>query len=158
MFSIGDKISHPMHGAGVITDIVERTIDNKNQSFYLATMVCGSMTVLIPCATCDSIGVRYIISSAEAESLLDSIPSAPYSLNDNWSKRYREHMDKLKSGDLDQVIGVIKALVLRDREKSLSTGERKVLSIAKNIFISEVVLSTGRSASEVENIILKAIV
>ena len=116
------------------------------------------MTVLIPCSTCDSIGVRYIISSAEAESLLDSIPSAPYSLNDNWSKRYREHMDKLKSGDLDQVIGVIKALVLRDREKSLSTGERKVLSIAKNIFISEVVLSTGRSASEVENIILKAIV
>lgn len=158
MFSIGNKISHPMHGAGVVTDIVERTIDNKNQSFYLASMVCGSMTVLIPCATSEAIGVRNIISSEEAEMLLQCIPDVPYSFNDNWSKRYREHMEKLKSGDLVQVIGVIKSLVIRDREKSLSTGERKVLSIAKNIFISEIVLSTGRTVSDVENIIYKSIV
>ena len=74
MFSIGDKISHPMHGAGVIADVVERLVDNKMQPFYMTSMICGSMTVLIPCNTCESIGVRYIISKDEAEELLKAIP------------------------------------------------------------------------------------
>ena len=82
----------------------------------------------------------------------------PHEFNDNWSKRHRENMDKIKSGNLFHVTEVVKALVLRDRERGLSTGERKVLNIAKNILISEVVLATGRSASEVENIIMKSIV
>lgn len=158
MFSIGDKISHPMHGAGVITDIVERSIVNKMQPFYLATMTCGAMTVLIPCATAETIGVRKIISKNEAEALLKKIPDITFSYNENWSKRNRENMDKIKSGNLEQVAGVIKALVLRDREKSLSTSERKLLGMAKNILISEIVVSTNMSVSEVENIILSSIV
>ena len=158
MFSIGDKISHPMHGAGVITDIVERMVDNKVQSFYLTSMVCGSMSVLIPCTSCEAVGVRSVISAHKAEELLRSIPFITFSVNDNWSKRYREHMEKIKSGDLEKVAGVMKALVLRDRERSLSTGERKVLNIAKNIVISEIVLSTGMSFTEVENIIFDSIV
>ena len=158
MFSIGDKISHPMHGAGVITDIVECPIGNDMQPFYLATMTCGAMTVLIPCSTAEAIGVRYIISSSEAEELMNSCPDLTFTFNDNWSKRYRENMDKIKSGNLQEVAGVIKALVLRDREKSLSTGERKLLGMAKNILVSEIVLSTGRTIPEVENYIIASIV
>ncbi len=158
MFNVGDSISHPMHGAGVIVDIVERSVDNRPQPFYLVDMLFGSMTVLIPCGICDSIGVRNIISAQEADKITDSIPKLCIEFNDNWSKRYRENIEKIKSGDLYAVAGVIKTLVLRDKVKTLSTGERKLLNTAKGILASELALAKNITIHEAERLIISCIV
>lgn len=157
MFNIGDKVSHPMHGAGVIVDIVDRSINNKYQPFYLVDMVCGSMSVLIPCASCESIGVRYIIGDSEAKQIIACIPELSVESDDNWSKRYKDNLEKIKSGDLYQVAEVVKSLMLRDRIKSLSTGERKLLGMAKSILVSELVLATDGSVQDIERMVIKSI-
>ena len=158
MFNIGDNISHPMHGAGSIIDIIDRNVNNQIKTFYLVKIISGSMTVLVPCELCDAIGIRHIISAKEAYRIIDSIHDLTTTYNDNWSKRYQENIDKIKTGDLFNVATVYKTLFLRDRVKNLSTGERKILSMSKNILISELALATGCSISEIEQKVIKNII
>ena len=150
MFSVGDRIAHPMHGAGVIDSIVKRKVDGAKKDYYVMKLPVGDMQVMIPVESTDVIGVRPIIQPAEAENILKSISSLEINMNTNWNKRYRENMMKIKSGNLLEVASVIKGLMLRDTDKGLSTGERKMLHSAKQIFISEIVLSESASYEEVE--------
>ncbi len=150
MFSVGDRIAHPMHGAGVIDSIVKRKVDGAEKDYYVMKLPVGDMQVMIPVESTDVIGVRPIIQPAEAENILKSISSLEINMNTNWNKRYRENMMKIKSGNLLEVASVIKGLMLRDTDKGLSTGERKMLHSAKQIFISEIVLSESASYEEVE--------
>ncbi len=139
-----------MHGAGVIDSIVKRKVDGAEKDYYVMKLPVGDMQVMIPVESTDVIGVRPIIQPAEAENILKSISSLEINMNTNWNKRYRENMMKIKSGNLLEVASVIKGLMLRDTDKGLSTGERKMLHSAKQIFISEIVLSESASYEEVE--------
>lgn len=140
MFSIGDLVVHPMHGAGVIDDIVREKVAGVTQEYYVFKMPMGGLVLKIPVANSQVIGIRGIISPAEAEALLDAIPELAVETNANWNKRYQENLSRLKSGDLYQVARVIKSLMRRDSLRGLSTGERKMLHNAKQIMISEIVL------------------
>ncbi len=150
MFSIGERVVHPMHGAGVIDDIVEERIAGVRQQYYVFKMPVGGLILKIPTANSEVIGLRTIITSAEANTLLDAIPALETENTANWNKRYQENMQRLKSGDLYEVSRVIKALVHRDRQRGLSTGERKMLHSARQILLSELVLSTERERKDVE--------
>ena len=150
MFKIGDKIAHPMHGAGIISDIQEKTIDGVTRSYYVLRLPVGGMVVMIPTDTSESIGVRPIIGSERAEAVLNSISNIEAKVEPNWNKRYKENLMRIRSGDLFEVAKVIKCLYLREGDKGLSTGERKMLHSAKHILISEVVLSKNLSYEEVE--------
>ena len=149
-FRVGDRIAHPMHGAGVIESIVTKRINGKDREYYVLKLPAGDMLVMVPVETCDAIGVRPIVAPAEAESLLGAIPGIEVEMTSNWNKRYRENMLRIKSGDLMEVASVVKGLMQRDRERGLSTGERKMLHSAKQILISEIVLSESSSYEEVE--------
>ncbi|MDR0905616.1 MAG: CarD family transcriptional regulator [Oscillospiraceae bacterium] len=150
MFNIGDMIAHPMHGAGVIDSIEERKINGCTRQYYILKMPTGGMVVMIPVDNCEQIGVRSILSEAEAETLMDSIPGIDAEMTPNWNRRYRENMQRLKSGDLTEVACVVKGLMARDSEKGLSTGERKMLHSAKQILVSEISLSQKKTSEEVE--------
>ena len=150
MYKIGDPIAHPLHGAGVIEGIEVKNIAGNNREYYLVKMPVGDMLIMIPIETSAAIGVRPIINATEADTILDSISGLEINITQNWSRRYRENMLKIKSGDLLEVASVIKSLVSRELEKGLSTGERKMLCSAKQIFISELVLSQCSSYEEVE--------
>lgn len=150
MFTIGDRIAHPMHGAGTIDSIVKKKIDGREKDYYVLKMPVGDLMVMIPVESTEVIGVRPIISPLEAEEIIASIPGIEVNMTSNWNKRCRENMLKIKSGDLMEVAEVIKGLMLRDSEKGLSTGERKMLHSAKQILISEIVLSESSSYEEVE--------
>jgi CarD family transcriptional regulator len=150
MFSIGERVVHPMHGAGVIDDIVEERIAGVRQQYYVFKMPVGGLILKIPTANSEVIGLRTIITSAEANALLEAIPALETESTANWNKRYQENMQRLKSGDLYEVSRVIKALVHRDRQRGLSTGERKMLHSARQILLSELVLSTERERKDVE--------
>lgn len=149
-FRVGDRIAHPLHGAGVIDKIEKRKSDGKEREYYVLKLPVGGMLVMIPTELSDNIGVRPIVKPDEAESIMNSIPDIEINMTQNWNKRYRENMIRIKSGDLMEVAAVVKGLMSRDTARGLSTGERKMLHSAKQILISELVLSQSSSYEEVE--------
>lgn len=150
MFEIGDYIAHPMHGAGVIEGIVSKKINGAERDYYVLKLPVGDMVVMVPVEGCESIGVRAIISDSDARKVLDSFSGLEICMTQNWNKRYRENMDKLKSGDLLEVASVVKGLMCRDNERGLSTGERKMLHSAKQILISELVIAMRTDYEQIE--------
>lgn len=150
MFQIGDYIVHPMHGAGVIESVVTKKISGQQRDYYVLKLPVGDMVVMVPVAGCENIGVRSIISKSEAENVFESFKELEVSMTQNWNKRYRENMDKIKSGNLLDVASVVKGLMCRDNERGLSTGERKMLHSAKQILISELVIATETDYDGVE--------
>ncbi|MDO4815414.1 MAG: CarD family transcriptional regulator [Bacillota bacterium] len=150
MFSIGDYIAHPMHGAGVIDGIVSKRIDGADREYYVLKLPVGDMLVLVPVIGCENIGVRQIISADEARQVLAAFPGIDVSMTQNWNKRYRENMVKIKSGNPMDVAEVVKGLMARDSERGLSTGERRMLHSAKQILISEIVIALNLTYEQVE--------
>ena len=150
MFQVGDKIVHPMHGAGVIDSIVQKKVNGVVRDYYILKLPVGGMSVMIPTQNCVEIGVRPVCECDEADHVIESIPEIEIDMTQNWNRRYRENMLRLKSGDLLEVARVVKGLMLRDEERGLSTGERKMLHSAKQILISEIVLSQDTSYEAVE--------
>ena len=151
MFCVGDMIAHPMHGAGIIDSIEERKMNGCTRLYYILKVPAGGMVVMIPTDSSEQIGVRPIVDSTEADELMASMPQINADMTANWNRRYRENMQRLKSGDLNEVARVVKGLMARDVEKGLSTGERKMLHSAKQILISELVLSKKLTYEEIES-------
>ena len=149
-YQIGDKIVHPLHGAGEISEIQTKRVDGKNRSYYVLHIPNGDMLVMIPTDACESIGIRPIIGKDQASAILRAIPTLEVREDSNWNKRYRTNMTRIKSGDLLEVAGVIKTLVQRESRFGLSNGERKMLHSAKQILLSELMLSQELSYDEVE--------
>ena len=124
MYEIGDKIVYPMQGAGVVKDIEEKEIFDTIQMYYLMEIVSEGMEILIPVDKADEVGVRNIVTSDVIEQMLESLEGASDQMNGNWSKRYQDNMDILKSGDIFDVARVVKNLTLLDRKKAFRR-ERK---------------------------------
>lgn len=150
MFQVGDKIVHPMHGAGVVDSIVTKKVSGVVRDYYILKIPVGGMLVMIPTDNSQEIGVRPVVGKAEADQLIASMPDIEVDMTQNWNRRYRENMMRIKSGDLLEVARVVKGLMLRDEDRGLSTGERKMLHSAKQILISELVLSQNISYEDVE--------
>lgn len=150
MFQIGDKVVHPMHGAGIVESIVQKKVNGVMRDYYVLKLPVRAMVVMIPTANSEEIGVRPIVDREQADRVLAAIPDIQVEMTQNWNRRYRENMERLKSGDLFEVARVVKGLMLRDVEKGLSTGERKMLHSAKQILISEIVMCQSSSYEDVE--------
>ncbi len=150
MFQIGDKVVHPMHGAGIVDSIVQKKVNGVMRDYYVLKLPVRAMVVMVPTENCEEIGVRPIVDKEQADRVLAAIPDIPVEMTQNWNRRYRENMERLKSGDLFEVARVVKGLMLRDVDKGLSTGERKMLHSAKQILISEIVMCQSSSYEDVE--------
>lgn len=157
MYQIGELVVHPMHGAGVIDAVVQERIAGSQQEYYVLRLPTGGLVLKIPVANAQAIGVRGVMSKEEAETLLASFSKAQVDETSNWSKRYRENLLRMKSGDMNELVQVIKSLLLRERQRGLSTGERKMLHSAKQIFITEVGLVIGMDYDEVDESISLAV-
>lgn len=157
MFSVGDQVVHPMHGAGVIDSIVQEKVAGVTQDYYVFKMPVGGLLLKIPIASSQAVGLRSVISRTEAERLIGALPSLQVEQDGNWNKRYRENLVRMKSGDLYQVALVIKGLMTRESRRGLSTGERKMLHTARQILLSELVLSEQAVYEELEARVDRAI-
>ncbi len=149
-FQIGDKVVHPMYGAGVLESVVEKKIDGVAREYYIMKLPKRSMVVMIPTESSEEIGVRPVIDGSQADRVLAAIPTIQVEMTANWNHRYRENMERMKSGDLLEVARVVKGLTLRESKRGLSTGERKMLHSARQILISELVLSKSLSYEDME--------
>lgn len=152
MFNVGDKIVYPMHGAGTIDAIEEKDILGEKQAYYIIKMP-GEVKVMVPTARAEEIGVRNIINKESAEKVLEVLEENETEMSNNWNKRYRDNMEKMKSGDIYEVADVVRNLAFKQKEKGLSTGEKKMLNNAKQILVSELVLAEHASQEDVEELV-----
>ena len=152
MFNVGDKIVYPMHGAGTIDAIEEKDILGEKQSYYILKMP-GEVKVMVPTAKAEEVGVRNIIDKESAEKVIGVLEQDETAMDKNWNKRYRDNMEKMKSGDIYEVADVVRNLSFKQKEKGLSTGEKKMLNNAKQILVSELVLAEHSTKDEVEKLV-----
>jgi CarD family transcriptional regulator len=152
MFNVGDKIVYPMHGAGTIDAIEQKDILGEKQDYYIIKMP-GEVKVMVPISKATEIGVRNVIDKQEAGKVLQVLEADETEMSGNWNKRYKENMDKMKTGSIYEVADVVRNLSYKQKEKGLSTGEKKMLNNAKQILVSELVLAEHATADEVENLI-----
>ena len=152
MYNVGDKVVYPMHGAGVIDAIEEKEILGEKQSYYILKMP-GEVKVMVPILTAEEHGIRNVIDKAEAEKVINVLEQDETEMEKNWNKRYRENMDKMKSGNIYEIADVVRNLSFKQKEKGLSTGEKKMLYNAKQILVSELVLAEHATQDEVEELV-----
>lgn len=153
MFSIGDKVVYPMHGAGVIEAIEEQEVLGEIRKYYIMRMPIGDMKVMIPINNIQGIGLRQVIDEAGVQKVLGILNDRSSTSTQNWNQRYRNNLEKIKSGNIYEVAEVVRNLMLRENEKGLSTGERKMLENARQILISELVLARGTEEKKIESML-----
>ena len=152
MYNVGDEVVYPMHGAGRIVAIEEREVMEEKQSYYILEMP-GEVKVMIPTATAEEHGIRSVINKEEAQKVMSVLEQDETEMEKNWNKRYRENMDKMKSGNIYEIADVVRNLSFKQKEKGLSTGEKKMLYNAKQILVSELVFAENSTQNEVEELI-----
>ena len=157
MFSIGDKVSYPMHGAGLIEKIEDRQILGETRSYYIIRIEHGNMQVMVPVSGCETVGLRPIVKKSVIKGVLSTLGSASEPMDHNWNRRNRDNLERLKSGDLNKVAAVIRDLARADQNKKLSTGEKKLLSSAKTILASEIAMVLNQTEDSVIRMIDEAI-
>ncbi|OPX84452.1 MAG: RNA polymerase-binding transcription factor CarD [Pelotomaculum sp. PtaB.Bin104] len=142
LFKIGDKVVYPMHGAGVIEAIEEKEVLGEKRQYYILRLPVGDMKVMIPIANSGGGGLREVIDHDGVQRVFHILREQSSAMSPNWNRRYRANLEKIKSGNIYEVAEVVRNLITRDREKGLSSGERKMLENARQILISELVLAT----------------
>lgn len=152
MYNVGDKVVYPMHGAGVIDSIEEKEVLGEKQSYYILKMP-GEVKVMVPTSTAEQHGIRNVIDKTEAEKVINVLEQDETEMEKNWNKRYRDNMDKMKSGNIYEIADVVRNLSFKQKEKGLSTGEKKMLHNAKQILVSELVLAEHATQDEVETLV-----
>lgn len=156
MFKIGDKVVYPMHGAGVIEAIEEKEILGKRQQYYVLRLPIGNMKVMVPIANGEEIGLREVIPRDEVPKVFSVLRGKSSQMPGNWNRRYRANLEKMKSGNIFQVAEVVRNLARREREKGLSSGEKRMLESARQILISELVLATELEEDKARSLIEEA--
>lgn len=140
MFSVGDRIVHPMHGAGVIQKIEEKKILGEVRAYYVLKLPCNDMDVMLPVDSEESVGIRSIVDKSVIDKVLETLKSPSSAMDSNWNRRCRSNMELLRTGDILRVAEVVRNLTRVDRVKKLSAGEKKMLGTARQILISEIIL------------------
>ena len=154
MFTIGDKVVYPMHGAGVIEGLVEEEVDGRKQIYYEMILPIGNMKIKISSQKVENIGLRQIYSKEEVIHIIKSVQVQP--MPENWIQRYKENLEKIKSGNLSEVALVFRNLMYRERQRGLSSAEKKMLTKAKQIIVSEIALSQNVEKNAAEEILTAA--
>ncbi len=142
MFAEGDMAVYPAHGVGVIESIESQTVAGTDQSFYVMKILDNDMKIMIPTASSDNVGLRAIISKKEVEDVLAILRDRDSEIGtQTWNRRYREYMEKIKTGSIHEVAAVLRDLFLLSVDKDLSYGERKMMDTAKSLLVKEISLA-----------------
>jgi CarD family transcriptional regulator len=146
-----------MHGAGIIEGIEEKEILGEKRKYFIMRMPIGDMKVMVPVDNVEEVGVREIIDKQDLDKVISILKGSKTDMPQNWNRRYRINMDKIKSGDIFEIAVVVRNLLKMDMEKGLSTGEKKMLSSAKQMLLSEMVLVSEYDMEKIEELIVEAV-
>ncbi|SDF85576.1 CarD family transcriptional regulator [Sporolituus thermophilus] len=151
MVAIGDKVVYPMHGAGVVEALEEHEVLGKKQYYYVLTMLCSGMRVMIPQDQVDQVGLRAVVGETEIARVKEVLSGLPEQDTGNWNRRINHNLTKIKSGSIFEVAEVVRNLMKQEVGRRLSTAERRLLDTAKQILISELVLACDKDVDSVES-------
>lgn len=148
--NIGDRIVYPMHGAGTITGIEECEVLGEDKSYYVLRMPMKNMKVMIPVDNVENLGLRQVIPAEKIAEVHDILSEKPDRAMGSWNKRFHANLDRMKNGDLREAAAVARNLMVQDQKHRISSGERRLLDLAKQIVVSEVSYACNKSTDEVE--------
>ncbi|HVL92700.1 MAG TPA: CarD family transcriptional regulator [Acidimicrobiales bacterium] len=157
-FDVGDKVVYPHHGAAVIEKREHKEVFGESREYLVLKLAYGDLTLMVPCDNTDEVGLREVINDEEVEEVFAVLRKKEARMPTNWSRRYKNHVEKLKSGDIYQVAEVVRNLSIRDKDKGLSAGEKRMLTRARQILVSELTFAINVSEGEAEEKLNEALV
>ena len=137
VFDIGDKVVYPHHGAAIVERREVKEAFGQKREYLVLRLAYGDLTLMVPTDNTDGVGLREVINDEEVEEVFAVLRKKEARMPTNWSRRYKNHSEKLRSGDIYQVAEVVRNLSIRDKDKGLSAGEKRMLSRARQILVSE---------------------
>jgi Transcriptional regulators, similar to M. xanthus CarD len=156
-FQIGDKVVYPNHGVGVIEQISSRTIGANVERFYLLKIKSSNLKVMVPFGNIDSVGLRRVVRNGEIQKILDFLTDGKCENNSDWKYRFKENSDRMRTGSLLEVAGVLKSLLLLNQTKPLSFREKKMLERARYLLVSELAMAKNAAENDIEDLLTKAL-
>ena len=149
-FDVGDKVVYPHHGAAVIERRETKTAFGEEREYLILRLAYGDLTLMVPADNTDSVGLREVINLEEVEEVFAVLGKKEARMPTNWSRRFKNHVEKLKSGDIYQVAEVVRNLSIREADKGLSAGEKRMLAKARQILQSELTFALDVDEAEAE--------
>src|SRR5882724_7095632 len=150
LFDVGDKVVYPHHGAAIVERREKREVFGETRDYLVLKLAYGDLTLMVPADNVEEVGLREVINDEEVEEVFAVLRKKEARMPTNWSRRYKNHVEKMKSGDVYQVAEVVRNLSIRDKDKGLSTGEKRMLMRARQILVSELTFAIGVSEEEAE--------
>ncbi len=152
IFKVGDNAVYPSHGVGVVRGVQEKSIGGKKKYFYILQLLENGSTILIPTNKVKDVGLRSIIAKKDVPKIYSILKTREVAVdNQTWNRRYREYMEKIKTGSVYEIAEVMRDLYRLKSDKDLSFGERKMLDTAKSLLIKELSLAQQVKEEAVEN-------
>jgi CarD family transcriptional regulator len=157
VFRKGDTVVHPEHGAAVIEDLRERDFLGERREYFVLRLAYGDLTLMVPVDSTQDVGLRQVVAKKEVTKVLDVLRQDESKMATNWSRRFKNNIEKLRSGDIYQVAEVVRNLSIRERQKGLSAGEKRMLTKARQILQSELAFATGNGEEKASGMIDKVL-
>src|SRR3954451_8859889 len=150
-FQVGDKAVYPAHGVAEVTGIETKEIGGTKLSFYILRIMENGMRIMVPMKNVAQVGLRAVASKTEVKEVYDILKSREVSVEgQTWNRRYREYMEKIKTGSVFEVAEVLRDLQRLKGDKDLSFGERKMLDTARTLLIKEIAVATKSKEVKIE--------
>lgn len=149
-FKVGDRVVYPHHGAAVIEKKEMREAFGEKTEYLILRVANGDLTLAVPSNKAEDVGMRPPISVEDIDDLFLLLAKKDVREPTNWSRRFKNHQEKLKSGDVYQVAEVVRNLSLREKDKGLSAGEKRMLAKARQILVSELTFAINVNEEEAE--------
>ena len=156
-FHIGDKVVYPNHGVGVIEQISSRSIGATIEKFYLLHIKASSLRVMVPCSNAGSVGLRRVVRNGEIQKIMDLLSGGESNGNGDWKDRFKENSERMRTGSLLEVAGVLKNLIALHQQKPLSFREKKMLERARYLLVSELAMARNCEEAKIEELLTAAL-
>lgn len=157
-YKVGDQVVYPQHGVATIQKIEDKEVLGDKKQYLVLKLDAGDLTLMVPAESVEQVGIRELIDENQVEGVLKVLRKGEVTDNaENWSRRFKANQEKLKSGDIKQVAEVVRNLSIREREKGLSTGEKRMLGRARQILTGEIAVAMNVDSEEAEKVLEKAL-
>jgi CarD family transcriptional regulator len=159
MYRVGTKVVYPTHGVGVVESVEQKEVSGGRQSFYILRIIGSGMTIMVPTKNAKRVGLREVIERAEIPKVMAvlNLKKNDLEISPNWNRRFKDNLERIKTGSLYEVALVLRKLVLLQKERSLSFGEKKMLENVRKLIVSEISHASGVDQEKARALVEKAV-
>lgn len=152
-YEVGDTVVYPHHGAAVVERKESREVAGETNEYLVLRLTYGDLTLMVPADKTEEVGIRNVVSSKEVDEVMEVLGRRDGTMPTNWSRRFKANYEKLRSGDIFEVAEVVRNLALREQEKGLSAGEKRMLTKSRQILVSELSAAIKKTDEQTEELL-----